>query len=157
MQDDDQLHEQNSVLMRRTAEIVAAYVRNNGVASDDLKNVIALVHRTLARLGTDAAPEAEQKRPAVPIRKSVRPDSIACLECGVRMKTLKRHLRADHNMTADQYRAAWNLPPDYPLVAPNYAASRSDFAKSIGLGRKPTPPAPTTPPGRPSRRRRKDQ
>jgi predicted transcriptional regulator len=120
-----------------TAEVVSAYASNNLLAPAQLSEVINTVFTTFAGLekaGGEA--RAEMQRPAVPIRKSVTPDYIICLEDGKKLKMLKRHLRSTYNMTPDEYRAKWGLPPDYPMVAPNYAAQRSDFAKKIGLGRK---------------------
>jgi predicted transcriptional regulator len=117
-----------------TADVVAAHVSNNSVAVSDLPQLIANVHGALKALGGGAMPE-EKPTPFVPIRASVKPDFIICLEDGKRLKMLKRYLRVQHNMTPDEYRARWNLPKDYPMVAPNYAAQRRDLAKSIGLGR----------------------
>jgi predicted transcriptional regulator len=116
------------------AEIVSAYVSFNSVPSGDLAALIASVHATLTKLGADtAAPEPEKLTPAVAIKKSVTPGYIICLDDGKRFKSLKRHL-ATLGMTADQYRLRWNLPKDYPMVAPEYAAKRSALAKSLGLG-----------------------
>lgn len=116
-----------------SAEIVAAYVRRNRVPSENLTDVIRSVHRTIVGLAHDAP--ADRPKPAVPITKSVHPDHIVCLEDGRKLKMLKRYLRSAFGMTPDEYRKRWGLPPDYPMVAPNYAARRSDFAKSIGLGK----------------------
>ena len=116
------------------ADIVAAYVSFNSVPSGDLAALIGSVHATLTKLGAViAVPEPEALVPAVPIRKSVTPDYLICLDDGKRFKSLKRHLAA-LGMTADQYRLKWNLPKDYPMVAPQYAAKRSALAKSLGLG-----------------------
>ena len=116
------------------AEIVAAYVSHNSVPSADLAALISSVHATLTKLGADtAAPEPDALVPAVAIKKSVTPGYIICLDDGRRFKSLKRHL-ATLGMTADQYREKWNLPKDYPMVAPEYAAKRSALAKSLGLG-----------------------
>jgi predicted transcriptional regulator len=126
-----------SELLTMTAEVVSAYASNNLLAPAQLSEVINTVFTTFAGLeksGGEVRPEMQ--RPAVPIRKSVTPDYIICLEDGKKLKMLKRHLRSTYNMTPDEYRAKWGLPPDYPMVAPNYAAQRSDFAKKIGLGRK---------------------
>ena len=126
-----------SELLTMTAEVVSAYASNNLLAPAQLSEVINTVFTTFAGLeksGGEA--RTEMQRPAVPIRKSVTPDYIICLEDGKKLKMLKRHLRSTYNMTPDEYRAKWGLPPDYPMVAPNYAAQRSDFAKKIGLGRK---------------------
>jgi predicted transcriptional regulator len=120
-----------------TADIVSAYVSNNSVSHADLPKLIADVHKSLARLaeGASAAePEPVPLVPAVPIRKSVTPDYIISLEDGKRFKSLKRHLSTAFKMTPDEYRTKWGLPSDYPMVAPNYAKSRSDLAKQMGLG-----------------------
>lgn len=121
-------------LLRMATEVVAAYVRNNPVPTKDLPGIISTVHSSLIDLNDGGSEEAEQKDPAVPIRKSVRPDYIVCLEDGKKLKMLKRHLRTSYGMTPEEYRAKWGLAPDYPMVAPNYAKQRSDFAKKIGLG-----------------------
>jgi len=123
-------------LVTLTADIVAAHVSNNSVAVSDLPILIANVHGALAGLGT-SAPEPEVKQePAVSIRASVKPDYIVCLEDGKKLKMLKRHLMTHYQMTPEQYRAKWNLPADYPMVAPNYAEQRRSLAKKIGLGTK---------------------
>src|SRR5712671_81075 len=123
-------------LLRMTADVVAAYVSNNTLATAQLADVIHAVYNSLRGLeGQVAEPPAEPLKPAVPIRKSITPDFLICLEDGKKLKMLKRHLRSTYNMTPDEYRAKWGLAPDYPMVAPNYAARRSEFAKKIGLGR----------------------
>ena len=123
-----------------TAEIVGAYVGNNSVAASDLPDLITLVGKGLADLGQpQAEPEPEKPTPAVPIRKSVTPDYIICLEDGKKLKMLKRHLQTRYDMTPDEYRKRWGLKDDYPMVAPAYAEKRSALAKKIGLGRKPEP------------------
>jgi predicted transcriptional regulator len=124
-------------LLRMTAEVVASYVRQNPVAADRLPELINSVHDSLKSAnGQSPQPQPEQPaKPAVAIRKSIQPDYLVCLEDGKKLKMLKRHLRTTYNMSPDEYRAKWGLPPDYPMVAPNYAAQRSDFAKRIGLGR----------------------
>ncbi len=123
-------------LLALTTEIVAAHVGNNSVAVADLPQLIQEVYRTLASVGTaSAAPERPQ--PAVPVKKSVTPDYIICLEDGKKLKMLKRHLKTAYNMTPEEYRDRWGLPADYPMVAPNYAQHRSSLAKKIGLGTKP--------------------
>lgn len=123
-------------LLALTTEIVAAHVGNNSVAVADLPLLIQEVYRTLASVGTvPSAPERPQ--PAVPVKKSVTPDYIICLEDGKKLKMLKRHLKTAYNMTPEEYRDRWGLPADYPMVAPNYAQHRSSLAKKIGLGTKP--------------------
>src|SRR6476469_11178909 len=118
------------------AEIVSAYVSNNAVAATELPILIRSIHDALMRLGNDA-PEPvviDQLRPAVPAKKSVTNDYIVCLEDGKKFKSLKRHLRTQYSMTPEQYREKWGLSADYPMVAPNYAAARSQLAKQMGLG-----------------------
>jgi predicted transcriptional regulator len=123
-------------LMRMTADVVAAYVGNNTLPTTQLADLIGAVYSSLRGLdGHAPEPKVEPAKPAVAIKKSVTPDYLVCLEDGKKLKMLKRHLRSTYNMTPDEYRAKWNLPPDYPMVAPNYAAQRSAFAKEIGLGR----------------------
>lgn len=117
-----------------SVDIVSAFVSNNPVPAPELPSLIAAVHATLHGLSQPAAAVAEELRPAVPVRRSVQPDFIVCLEDGKKFKSLKRHLRTHYNMTPDAYRQKWGLPPDYPMVAPNYAAARSSLAKSMGLG-----------------------
>jgi predicted transcriptional regulator len=118
-----------------TASIVSAYVSNNSVPSADIPNLISQVHSALKRVSTgQAAATAEPLKPAVPVKRSVTAEHIVCLEDGHKFKSLKRHLRTRYNMTPDQYREKWSLPPDYPMVAPNYAAARSQLAKQMGLG-----------------------
>ena len=123
-------------LLRMTAEVVSAYVSNNTLATGQLADVIQAVYNSLRGLeGQVGEPPPEPLKPAVPIRKSITPDYLVCLEDGKKLKMLKRHLRSTYNMTPDEYRAKWGLPADYPMVAPNYAEQRSEFAKKIGLGR----------------------
>ncbi len=119
-----------------TADVVAAYVRNTSLATNDLPEVIGMVHASLTDIGRDDSAAAVPLHPAVPIRRSVTPNYIVCLEDGRKLKMLKRHLRTSFNLTPDEYRAKWKLGPDYPMVAPNYAKRRSEFAKQIGLGQK---------------------
>jgi len=121
-------------MKEQVAEIVAAYLRNNSVAPSDIPAIIAQVYQSLA--GLTQPPPAEPE-PAVPIRRSVNPEYITCLDCGAKAKMLRRHLATAHNMTPAEYRERWKLPTDYPLVAPSYAARRSEMAKALGLGRKP--------------------
>ena len=117
-----------------TTQIVAAYVANNTVAVNDLPALIRQVHAALANVGGAAEVVPERPQPAVPIKRSVLPDYIVCLEDGKKLKMLKRHLKTAFNMTPEEYRERWDLPPDYPMVAPNYAAARSQLAKQMGLG-----------------------
>ena len=127
---------EHSELLTLTSDIVSAHVSNNAVASTELPQLIETVFSTLSKLGTpEPEPEVELK-PAVPIKKSVTDDHIICLEDGKKLKMLKRHLKTAYGMTPEDYRAKWGLPPDYPMVAPNYAAKRQELAKKIGLGRK---------------------
>jgi predicted transcriptional regulator len=126
----------DSAILRMTADIVSAYVSKNVLPATQIPEVINTVFSSLTGLnGQPREAQAEPQKPAVPIRKSVTPEYIVCLEDGKKLKMLKRHLRSTYGMTPDEYRAKWNLPPDYPMVAPNYAAQRSEFAKKIGLGR----------------------
>jgi predicted transcriptional regulator len=123
-------------LLRMTADVVAAYVSNNTLPTAQLAEVINAVYHSLKGLeGPIAEPIPEPAKPAVPVRKSITPDYLICLEDGKKLKMLKRHLRSTYNMTPDEYRSRWGLAPDYPMVAPNYAEQRSAFAKKIGLGR----------------------
>lgn len=143
-------------LLALTADIVAAHVANNAVPLAEVGGLIAKVHRALAGLGAPAAePELEQA-PAVSVRASVKPDHIVCLEDGKKFKMLKRHLMTDHGLTPAEYRAKWNLPAGYPMVAPDYAEQRRSLAVKIGLGRKKGEPAPTQAPT-PKRRGRPPQ
>jgi len=118
-----------------TAEIVSAYVSNNTVAAGDIPGLIAQVHSALTRVSSAASEKPnEPLKPAVSVKKSITPEYIVCLEDGKKFKSLKRHLRTQYNMTPEQYRDKWGLSPDYPMVAPNYAAARSQLAKQMGLG-----------------------
>ena len=122
-------------LIDLTADIVSAYVSNNTVASTDLPSLINDVYGALQRTSTAShEPEPEPLKPAVPVKKSVMADYIICLEDGKKFKSLKRHLRTHYDMTPEEYREKWDLPTDYPMVAPNYAAARSELAKKMGLG-----------------------
>src|SRR3569833_1962723 len=120
-------------MLKLVTEIVAAYVSKNPVAAEDLPAVIKSVHATLGGIGGGEA--QPQRTPAVSVKKSVTPDYIICLEDGKKLKMLKRYLRAQYGLTPEAYRAKWNLPADYPMTAPNYAARRSEFAKQSGLGK----------------------
>jgi len=124
-----------SEIIEMTADIVSAYVGNNSVAAGDLASLIQSVHRALS--GVTGAPEPVEvapKEPAVPIKRSIQPDHLVCLEDGRKFKSLKRHLRTKYNMSPEDYRAKWGLPKDYPMVAPSYAKARSELAKQMGLG-----------------------
>ncbi|MFG1295238.1 MULTISPECIES: Ros/MucR family transcriptional regulator [Xanthobacter] len=126
--------EENS-FVALAADIVSAYVSNNSVAAAELPVLINDVYAALQRISTgETEAVVEQLKPAVPVKKSVAPDYIVCLEDGKKFKSLKRHLRTQYNMTPEQYREKWGLPADYPMVAPNYAAARSELAKQMGLG-----------------------
>ncbi len=122
-------------VLRMTTEVVSAYVGNNILPPAKIPEVINSVFGTLRTLDISQQDSAERPKPAVPIRKSVTPDFIVCLEDGKKLKMLKRHLRTNYSMTPEEYRAKWGLNSDYPMVAPNYSAQRSNFAKRIGLGR----------------------
>lgn len=136
MTDEGTDREAREDMLRMAVDVVAAYLSNNQVATAQIPEVIHSVFASLNELH-EGAPETkpEPQKPAVPIRKSVTPDYIICLEDGKRLKMLKRHLQTTYGMTPDEYRAKWGLAADYPMVAPNYAKQRSDFAKQIGLGR----------------------
>ncbi len=124
-------------LLRMTAEVVSAYLGNNTVPAAQISEVIKSVYSSLNVLDGEAGEgKSHSQRPAVPVKKSILPDYIVCLEDGKKLKMLKRHLRTTYGMTPDEYRAKWGLAPDYPMVAPNYAKQRSAFAKKIGLGRR---------------------
>jgi predicted transcriptional regulator len=133
--------EASDTVLRLTAQIVAAHVEHNAVQADALASLIQKVYQTLRDVG-QAPPETAKPTPAVPIKQSVRPDFIICLEDGKKLKMLKRHLTTAYKMTPAQYRARWGLPADYPMVAPNYAKVRSSLAKQIGLGHKPASSSP---------------
>jgi predicted transcriptional regulator len=127
----------DETLITLTADIVAAHVSNNSVAVNDLAALIANVHGALSALGEPAVAEEVKQEPAVSVRASIKPDYLVCLEDGKKLKMLKRHLMTHYQMTPADYRAKWNLPSDYPMVAPSYAAQRKELAHKIGLGRKP--------------------
>lgn len=137
LRDDDDIGQAgDNQALRMTADIVASFVRNNKVTPEELTDLIRSVHRTLAGLSkADSAPAPERPKPAVPVNRSVQTDYIVCLEDGKKLKMLKRYLRSTYNMSPDEYRKRWGLPADYPMVAPAYAARRSEFAKRIGLGK----------------------
>jgi len=134
---DDDSKPKSSDLLRMTADVVSAYVGNNTLPVSQVSEVIKSVYGSLSTLSGDSAAIAGGLKPAVPVRKSIAPDYVVCLEDGKKLKMLKRHLRTTYGLSPDEYRAKWGLPADYPMVAPNYAAQRSAFAKKIGLGRKP--------------------
>jgi MucR family transcriptional regulator, transcriptional regulator of exopolysaccharide biosynthesis len=124
-----------SSYIQLTANIVSAYVSNNTVPSAEIPNLIGQIHSALLRVSGGQAPTpAEPLKPAVPLKRSITSDYLVCLEDGKKFKSLKRHLRTQYGMTPEQYREKWALPPDYPMVAPNYAAARSQLAKQMGLG-----------------------
>lgn len=124
----------SNALLSLTTEIVAAHVSNNSVALSDLPVLIEQVYKSLSNVGLEPAVVEERPQPAIPVKKSVTPDYIVCLEDGKKLKMLKRHLKTAYNMTPEEYRDRWGLPADYPMVAPNYARQRSSLAKQIGLG-----------------------
>jgi predicted transcriptional regulator len=124
-------------LITLTSDIVAAHVSNNGVGVEEVPVLISNVYAALSSLGAGAAPGEPRPDPAVSIRSSIKQNHIVCLDCGKKMKMLKRHLSTEHQMSPDEYRKRWELGPDYPLVAPAYAETRRNLAKKIGLGRKP--------------------
>jgi predicted transcriptional regulator len=131
------LNDINETLITLTSDIVAAHVSNNSVAVDEVAGLIGNVYQALAGLGSQVEPEIVPLKPAVSIRASVKPDKVVCLDCGMELQMLKRHLTTHHAMSVDDYRAKWGLAADHPMVAPNYATRRRDLAKKIGLGRKP--------------------
>ena len=123
-------------ILRMTAEVVAAYVGNNSLPATELPDVISTVYGTLRRVnGVTTNVNGTSKKAAIPVRRSITPDYIVCLEDGKKLKMLKRHLRTVYGLSPEEYRSKWGLPVDYPMVAPNYSKQRSAFAKKIGLGR----------------------
>ncbi|WP_425416506.1 MucR family transcriptional regulator [Oricola indica] len=123
-------------MMDQVADIVSAFVSNNPVPASELPNLIASVHESLAKLHGQEVEKEPEYTPVVSVRASVKPDHLVCLECGAKQKTLKRHLMAAHGLTPEEYRARYNLKPDYPVTAPDYSAKRTKLAKKLGLGRK---------------------
>ncbi|BAT18473.1 MULTISPECIES: MucR family transcriptional regulator [Asaia] len=123
----------NLILQKLTTQIISAYVAHNEVSGQDLPNLIRTIHQTLSNVA-NTKPEIIKPTPAVPPKKSVFPDYIICLEDGKKLKLLRRHLQTVYDMTPQQYRERWDLPPEYPMVAPNYASHRSNLARKIGLG-----------------------
>ncbi|TIX01461.1 MAG: MucR family transcriptional regulator [Mesorhizobium sp.] len=139
----EDLIKSDAELLQMTTDIVSAYVSNNPVPVAELARIISDTYGAISKLRGAPAPTAEEKpTPAVPIKKSVTPDFIICLEDGKKFKSLKRHLGTHYDLSPDAYRAKWGLPSDYPMVAPNYSATRSTMAKAIGLGRKAVAPEP---------------
>ena len=129
------MNEKSSNYIELTADIVSAYVSNNSVSAGDISALISQVHSALLRVSNGQGEVvSETLKPAVAVKKSITPEYLICLEDGKKFKSLKRHLRTQYNMTPEQYREKWNLAPDYPMVAPNYAAARSQLAKQMGLG-----------------------
>jgi len=136
MQSDDHSSEHSNTILKLAGEIVAAYVSNNPLPVSELPSVIRNVHAALGGLsGHTVHVSGDGSKPAVNVKKSVTPEYIVCLEDGKKLKMLKRYLRSRYGLTPDAYRTKWGLPADYPMVAPNYAAKRSEFAKKIGLGK----------------------
>lgn len=136
------LEARSSHLVELSADIVSAYVSHNALSASDLGKLIASVHATLVGLGgAIEVEEVVELKPAVPVKKSITPEYLICLEDGKKFKSLKRHLRTEYDMSPEEYRAKWGLPPDYPMVAPTYSEARSRLAKTIGLGRKPKTPS----------------
>ncbi len=142
-----------TVELSLVAQIVRGYVAQNSIGVDQVGGLIATVHRSLSDLG-NSAPTSAPLAPAVPIRRSVQPDYVVCLECGFRGRTLRRHLRVQHGLEVTDYRARWKLSPDHALVAPAYSAHRSAMARQLGLGRKPAPVEAAPAPNRRDRPRR---
>jgi len=129
--------EPNASVLGMAANIVSAYVSHNALPAGHIPELIQTIFRSLSEMNTPAQEMSrEALKPPVPIKRSITPDYIVCLEDGKKLKMLKRHLRTNYGLSPEEYRAKWGLAPDYPMVAPNYARQRSDFAKKIGLGRK---------------------
>jgi len=134
-QDTNIASEKADEILKLASDIVAAYVSNNAISASDVPEMIKTVHGTLGTLANTSLGDAPTgQKPAVPVKRSITPDYIICLEDGKKLKMLKRYLRSTYRMTPEEYRTKWGLPVDYPMVAPNYAAQRSEFAKKIGLG-----------------------
>ena len=129
--------EMKETLITLTSDIVAAHVSNNDVSVDEVTTLISNVYSALVGLEGNGEAKVDRPEPAVSVRSSVKKDHVVCLDCGKKMKMLKRHLSTEHDMTPEEYRQRWDLPSDYPMVAPDYADTRRDLAKKIGLGRKP--------------------
>jgi predicted transcriptional regulator len=140
--------------LNQVVEIVSSYVRSHQLGPEQLVELIVAVHHALAALGQAALPIVEPRQPAVPIRQSVRPEYVVCLECGFRSRMLRRHLRVQHGLSVDEYRTRWNLRSDHPVIAPAYSQRRSVVAKEIGLGRQRRSVEPPVAPTRRGRHRR---
>lgn len=137
MDNDPKMSKSSPSVLHMASEIVSAYVSHNALPAAHIPELIQTIYKSLSDMEQSQGDAAKEPlKPAVPIRRSITPEHITCLEDGKKLKMLKRHLRTTYNMTPDDYRKKWGLPADYPMVAPNYAAQRSDFAKRIGLGRK---------------------
>ena len=136
MQDTNTDSLSRDALLQMTTKVVSAYVGNNTISDAQISDVIESVYGSLEGLGNGTGAHQTKQKPAVPIKRSITPDHIICLEDGKKLKMLKRYLRTTHGMTPDEYRLKWGLPADYPMVAPNYAKKRSAFAKEIGLGKR---------------------
>ena len=137
MDDDPKTSKSSTSVLRMASEIVSAYVSHNALPAAHIPELIQTIYKSLSDMEQSQGDAVKEPlKPAVPIRRSITPEHITCLEDGKKLKMLKRHLRTTYNMTQDDYRKKWGLAADYPMVAPNYAAQRSDFAKKIGLGRK---------------------
>ena len=140
MSEEQNIRTSTETVLQMATEIVSAYLSHNALPSGQIPELIQTVFKSLFDLESPKSETAEEApKPAVPIRKSITPDYIICLEDGKKLKMLKRHLRTTYGLTPEEYRAKWGLAPDYPMVAPNYAAKRQELAKKIGLGRKPRP------------------
>ena len=136
-EEEEEDQRKNAETLRMAVDIVSAYVGNNSVPANQVPEVINTVYESLVAVsGSTKSADNNKSKPAVPVRRSITPDYIICLEDGKKLKMLKRHLRAVYGLSPEEYRTKWNLPADYPMVAPNYAEQRSNFAKQIGLGRK---------------------
>ncbi|WP_377806578.1 MucR family transcriptional regulator [Azospirillum sp. A29] len=129
-------------LVQITTKIASAYLSNHALAVAEIPAVLRGIYGALSTASNPASAQAERQQPAVPIKRSVSQDTITCLECGQKNKLLKRHLRVEHDLAPDEYRTKWGLPPEYPMVAPTYAAARSQMAKGMGLGRRAQTPVP---------------
>ncbi|WP_420419847.1 MucR family transcriptional regulator [Pacificispira sp.] len=136
MKDTDNSSVSSSDLLQLTSNIICAHVSNNSVPTTELSALIDQVYRTLEHIGATQEQESVGPIPAVPVKKSVHADYLICLEDGKKLKMLKRHLRTAFDMTPEQYRERWGLPPDYPMTAPNYSKQRSRFARESGLGQR---------------------